>query len=214
MKEKGRSSPESLCALGHIVHQGHNLFRYADARQNRWQHLSGFGGSQPFCRHLPIPDSVQDPGPDWHTVYAGFGASSNQASQRPEPPHNTHHPPNHSRHLRPPRGHPVQPRIILHPRTPVPHPRFRPPHGRCRLDSPKPSVPPTPRHPVKTANPAAASTQPGRTLFVAAVSPDGRTAPPTAGAVVTSTPHSAATDLPPLPEPPTAANTDPSAPRL
>ena len=92
MKEKGRSSPESLCALGHIVHQGHGLFRYADARQNRWRHRSGLGGSQPLCRHLPIPDSVQAPGPDRHTVCSGFGASPKQASQRPEtsPTHTIH----------------------------------------------------------------------------------------------------------------------------
>ena len=120
---------------------------------------------------------------------------------------------NHPRHLRPPRGPPVQPRIIPHQRTPKPRPRFRPPYGRCRLDSPKPSVPPTPRHPVQTANPATASTQPGRTSCITAVSPDGRPTPPTARAVVPPAPHSAAPDLPPLLEPPAAANTAPTAPR-
>ena len=83
--------------------------------------------------------------------------------------------------------------------SPVPYSRFRPTRSRGRPDSPNPQVPTAPRHPASTANPAAASTQPGRALFVAAVSPDGCTAHSTAVAVVPSTPRSATTDLRPHP---------------
>ncbi len=72
-------------------------------------------------------------------------------------------------------------------RTPPP-PRFRPTRGHGQQYSPNPQVPPTPRHPAATANLAAASTQPGRTLFVAAVSPGGRTAHSTAVAITVHTP--------------------------
>lgn len=154
-----------------------------------------FGGFQPLCLHLHIPDLVQYPGPDRYTVCAGFGASPKRASQRPEPSH--HHTPS-ARWPQPPAAtkkpsHPASDQPCL--QTPPP-PQFRPPHGRGRLDNPKPSVPPTPRHLAATANPAAASTQPGRTLLVAAVSPDGHTAPSTAVAIAPSTPHPALTYLP------------------
>lgn len=94
---------------------------------------------------------------------------------------------------RPASGHPCL-------RTPpYPHSRFRPTRGRGRLDSPNPQVPTAPRHPAATGLAVAASTQPGRALLVAAVSPDGCTAYSTAVAVVPSTPHSATTDLQPHP---------------
>ena len=103
---------------------------------------------------------------------AGFGASPNRALQRPA--HSVQHTPSAwlnqapstaKRASRPASDHPCL-------RTPPHlHPRFRPTRNRGRPDNPKPSVPPTPRHPAATANPAAASTQPGRTQLVAIISP-------------------------------------------
>ena len=194
-----RSNPESLCALGSIVHHGYSLSLHEDAQQIGGGVAVDFGGSQPLCTRLHISESVQHPGPGWHTVCTGFGASPKQALQRLEPSRHTSFtrliqaPAAAKRVSRPASDH-------HHLRTPpCPHSRFRPARGHGRLDSPNPQVPTAPRHPASTANPAAASTQPGRALLVAAVSPDGCTAHSTAVAVVPFTPRSATTDLRPHP---------------
>ena len=85
----GRSSPESLCALGGIVHHGYSLSPHEDTQQNGGGVAVDFGGSQPLCIRLHISESVQHPGPGWHTVCTGFGASPKRALQRPEPSRHT-----------------------------------------------------------------------------------------------------------------------------
>ena len=68
--------------------------------------------------------------------------------------------------------------------------------------APKPSVPPTPRHSCQDSQPGLGKHTAWSEPCSLQPSPqDGHTAPPTAGAIVPSTPHSAATDLHPSPEP-------------
>ena len=55
--------------------------------------------------------------------FRSFPKASVATTRTPSP---THHPPNYPRHLQPPRGLPVQPRIILHLELPKPRSRFRP----------------------------------------------------------------------------------------
>ncbi len=159
------------------------------------------GDSQPLCLHPHIPESVQSQSRVGTPCVGRLWGFPEASVATPRTPTTHHHLPGCPRCLRLPRGLPVSLGPSLPRNFPYLHPDSDRPVTAANRTS-KPSVPPAPRHPASTANfiahPAVTSTQSGRTLPVAVVSPGGCTAPSTAVAIGSSTPP-ASTDLPPPP---------------